>query len=72
MATVTEKKCAVCKMVKPRSEFHRDRRHKTGLQSRCVPCHKESMQNSLDKARAQQTPSCYPCDDAGVDQQEHR
>ena len=48
-ATVTEKLCCKCRVVKPRSEFHRHRAHISGLQSRCKPCQKDARDASLER-----------------------
>lgn len=40
---LTEKRCSKCGETKPVSEFHRDRRNKSGLQSQCRNCHKDSQ-----------------------------
>ncbi len=39
METTPSKQCPRCGETKPLTEFHRNRRNKDGLQSRCKPCH---------------------------------
>ena len=40
---LTEKKCNICKKVKPISEFYRDARRKDGLCSKCKLCHAKAV-----------------------------
>lgn len=37
------KRCRKCGETKPRSEFHKNRAHKDGLQSYCKPCQMEAV-----------------------------
>lgn len=37
--------CTKCKVIKNSTEFHKDNRAKSGLQSRCKECHKNDRQD---------------------------
>lgn len=49
-----EKICGKCKLPKPLTEFHKNRRSKDGLQDRCKECHKQDV-----KAAYAQNPDPY-------------
>ena len=49
---VKEKKCSKCGLVKPRSEFHKSSKLKSGLMSWCKQCrHKKYLENHLENLR---------------------
>lgn len=56
--TATEKQCARCLEVLPRTEFHKQKRSKDGLRGWCKPCTRasntSSYESNKDRARAWQ------------------
>ena len=50
----TEKKCHLCNVVKPVTEFWTSKGHNDGFQSRCIPCEKKYQHDRRDKYRPRQ------------------
>ncbi len=46
---ITEKKCTICKEVKPIKEFYRDAAHRDGYYSKCKKCHARLVKNWQQK-----------------------
>jgi hypothetical protein len=49
---VPTKVCSHCKLLKPITEFHKNRSRKDGLHTSCIKCGKIFYNNSIDKIKA--------------------
>jgi len=45
MDVITEKKCTICKKIKPITEFYKDAQHRDGYYTKCKSCHNKMVRN---------------------------
>jgi 5-methylcytosine-specific restriction endonuclease McrA len=50
----TEKRCHICHIVKPTTDFYTAKGHNDGFQSRCIPCEKKYQHDRRDRYRDRQ------------------
>lgn len=51
---IKKKMCVFCKVVKPVSDYHKDKTHKFGCRSRCKPCELLRKKNQSPEIKTRQ------------------